>query len=482
MIGELIAGKYRVEGELGEGGMGAVYRARIVKNARPVAIKFLREEIVGVEQFESRFEAEVNVTAKVQHENIVKVYDHGHLSDGRRYLVLELLTGRSLGEIMHTSQHIEWRRALRITRDIARALEAVHEQEIVHRDIKPENIFLLPHKGGETAKLMDFGLAKTLVAPEYDQELTQPGFAIGTPTYMAPERVTGDYDCRSDLYGLAVVAYEMLVGKPPFDGEPTDILKDHLLKALPLPSEVRPEAGVPAAVERLLVKALAKKVEERFQSATELITSLDLLIVGDEDRTIFTPEAPEWTRWEQVQHYFRSRVLPPLQKATTKQKMIAVAGGLGLVVLTLGIIVGSSDKSSDPPDAIKAASPQSVAAASKPAKPATNDRADRVHAVRLATIEQALAEKGFQGTESELLAGAKKCSKGPVDGLSMHICVYESAEQASRGRQELADAEATHTSVAVTREFALVWIVDHADADPEGRKIQGLLEAFAAIE
>jgi serine/threonine protein kinase len=477
VIGELIAGKYRVEGELGQGGMGAVYRARIVRNARPVAIKVLRAEIVGQSQFESRFEAEVLVTSRVHHDNIVEVLDHGYLDDGRLYLVLELLTGRSLGEVMQASDSIEWQRALRITREVALALGAVHAEGVVHRDIKPENIFLLPEKGGESVKLMDFGLAKTLVAEEEeDAELTQPGFAIGTPTYMAPERVTGDYDFRSDLYGLAVVAYHMFVGKPPFEGDPTDILKDHLTREPVPPSEANPKAGIPPTVESMLTRALAKDMDRRFQTADELVRAIDLVLVGEDDNTLFSPEAPEWSRWERLRHW-----LSPVLDGSKQTRLIAgLSAALFLVVLSsILILIFRGDSKNDP---VATAAPS-----------VTETRAsDEVspHAVesavveRLASIEVALAAHGFVATEGtpRVLPGARLCDEGEADGLQVHACVFASAEGASGARSQVEPDEEVATSVIVANDDAILWIVDESAVDPEGRRIQQIVESFLSVE
>ncbi len=482
MIGELIAGKYRVEGMLGQGGMGAVYRARIVRNARPVAIKVLREEIVGQTQFEARFEAEVELTARIKHANIVEVLDHGHLEDGRLFLVLELLTGRSLGEVMLASDSIEWKRALRITREVALALGAVHSEGVVHRDIKPENIFLLPNVGGESVKLMDFGLAKTLVVEdEEEEELTRPGFAIGTPTYMAPERVTGDYDYRSDLYGLAVVAYQMFVGRPPFEGEPTDILKDHLTKAPMPPSEANPDAGIPPEVEAMLSKALAKGMGDRYQTYQELVDAIDSVLDAVEyDQTEFAETAPEWTLMERARNF-----LSPVLDGSKQTKQIAALGGaLALVILASIVILltGGGDKD-EQVVASKLAEGENILTE-------TNREEAKAHASsavvgRLAEIEVVLAELGFVPTidaEVATLPGASLCDEGSIEGLLVRTCIFSSAEKASAARSQVDATSMLATSVALSNGDAVLWVSDDGSADPEGRRIQQVIEAFAAIE
>jgi serine/threonine protein kinase len=482
VIGELIAGKYRVEGELGQGGMGTVYRSRIVKNARPVAIKILRPDIVGQQRFEARFEAEVLVTSRIKHPNIVEVLDHGYLEDGRLYLVLELLTGLSLGEVMLASDALAWQRSLRITREVALALGAVHSQGVVHRDIKPENIFLLPIVGGESVKLMDFGLAKTLVAEgevDPEEELTQPGFAIGTPTYMAPERVTGDYDYRSDLYGLAIVTYQMLVGHPPFQGEPTDILKDHLTKMPTPPSEANPAAGIPPSVEALLAKALAKDMGARYQTYQELVDAIDAILDSEYDPTVFAESAPEWTLMERV----RSFLSPVLDGSKQTKQIAALGAALFFVVMTSIIILVTSGGDETESMASGESSVETGKVTQQTSRGAVV-ATDEVVA-RLADIEVILVDNGFVPSEASkitTLKNASLCDEGSVDGLRLTACVYDSSTTAGEARARVERASSDATSVVVANGDAVLWIVDQSAADPEGRRIQQLIEAFHAIE
>jgi hypothetical protein len=456
----------------------------VVRNAQPVAIKVLKSEIVGQSRFEARFENEVLVTSRIQHPNVVEVLDHGYLDDGRLFLVLELLTGRSLGEVMLASDVIEWKRALRITREVALALGAVHSEGIVHRDVKPENIFLLPKVGSEMVKLMDFGLAKTLVVHDDDDEEaehTQPGFAIGTPTYMAPERVTGDYDYRSDLYGLAVVTYQMLVGRPPFEGEPTDILKAHLTKAPMPPSEANPGAGVPPSVEALLAKALAKDMNARYQTYLELIDAIDQILDSEYDQTVFSDAAPELTMLDRMREF-----LAPVLQGTKQTRQIAALVGALVVVGMISIIVLASSGDAKEEAAASEALASGAATRVESAKVAqqvdrSQEKASDPVIARLAEIELSLAKMGFvpnEGATITMLHGARLCDEGRVDALGLTVCIYDSAAEAQQARATVEASVSLATSVVIAKQDALVWIVDEAAADPEGRRIQRLIDAI----
>ncbi len=482
VIGELIAGKYRVEGELGQGGMGIVYRARVIRNARPVAIKILRPDILGEQRFEARFEAEVLVTAKIVHPNIVEVLDHGYLEDGRLFLVLELLAGMSLGEIMLAADALAWQRALRITREIALALGAVHSEGVVHRDIKPENIFLLPQVGGDGVKLMDFGLAKTLVTEgdvDPEAELTQPGFAIGTPTYMAPERVTGDYDYRSDLYALAIVAYQMLVGRPPFEGEPTEILKAHMLDIPVPPSQANPEAGVPPAVDAMLARALDKDMGARYQTYQDLVDAIDTILDREYDPTVFAESAPAWTLGDRI----RNLLSPILLGSRQTKQFAAVGSGLFVVVMISIIILATSGGDEGKSAATAGQSVETAKVNQQTSRNAATASAEVV--ARLAEIEVVLAEKGFVPSEASKitsLKGASVCDEGSALGLHLTACVYDSPANASEARDKVEKASSEATSVVIANGNSVLWIVDRNAADPEGLRIQKLIEAFVAIE
>jgi len=220
ILPRLLAGRYHLEQRLGRGGMGIVYAASDSTLERRVAVKVIREELVGSAEAAERFRREARVAANFTHPNVVTVYDFG-VAGPRAFLVMELLEGRSLREALRGHNRFLPARALPLLQDVCTALEAAHLQRLVHRDLKPENIFLVARQSGETAKLLDFGLAKFLPVPT-DQLTTDtaPGVVLGTPRYMSPEqRRGGEARPAWDLWALAIVAYEMLTGAYPFDLE-----------------------------------------------------------------------------------------------------------------------------------------------------------------------------------------------------------------------------------------------------------------------
>ena len=210
-IGRLLDGRYEILEEIGRGGMAVVYRARCHRLNRYVAVKILKEELSRDEDFRRRFYAESQAVAMLSHPNIVAVYDVNHSND-IDYIVMELIDGVTLKQYMQQRGALSWREALHFATQIAKALEHAHSRGIIHRDIKPHNIMIL--KDG-SVKVADFGIARLNSA---QNTLTRE--ALGSVHYISPEQAKGaQVDARSDLYSLGVVMYEMLTGKPPYDGE-----------------------------------------------------------------------------------------------------------------------------------------------------------------------------------------------------------------------------------------------------------------------
>lgn len=280
-IGTVIDARYRILGELGRGGMGTVYEAEHVTIRKPVALKLLDPLLGRNDAHAQRFEREAFAAGRIEHPNCVTVSDFGRHEDGSLYLVMELVRGRSLADVLDDEQRFAWPRALHIARHVLRGLAHAHAAGIVHRDIKPENIVLVDHDGDpDFAKILDFGIAKLVgdaAADAGGDQLTQAGFTVGTPTYLSPEQAFGDeIDARSDLYSLSVVLYEMLAGRPPFvSGDKLAVLSMHVGRAVPPLAEVAPDAAVPPAVERLVLRGLAKRRDDRIQTAEAYIEAID---------------------------------------------------------------------------------------------------------------------------------------------------------------------------------------------------------------
>ncbi|HSN30388.1 MAG TPA: protein kinase [Kofleriaceae bacterium] len=263
-------GQYLIGAKIGEGGMGAVYRATHTLLGRPAAIKLLLPALSQQREVVDRLFNEARATTSVSDPGIVSVFDFGFHTDGSAYIVMELLEGEPLdARILRGTISIA--DALRITRQVAGALGAAHARGIVHRDLKPENIFLVRDaeaQGGERPKILDFGIAKlTRPGDNGDKKRTRTGLLLGTPIYMSPEqcRGAGDVDLRADIYALGCVLYHLVVGRPPFDHEGIgEIISAHLRETPKPPSAV--VGGVPAAVDALVLKCLAKDPAQRFQS------------------------------------------------------------------------------------------------------------------------------------------------------------------------------------------------------------------------
>ena len=291
-LGQVIDGRYRLDRLLGRGGMGVVYRAEHVAIRRTLAVKLLHPSLAAIPELRSRFEREAIAIGRIDHPNCVGVSDFGRLDDGTLFLVMELLDGRSLGDVLDAEAPIEPARALRILRHVLAGLGHAHGTGIVHRDVKPENVYLVPVDGDpEFAKILDFGIAKVIAGGEVadDVKLTQAGVAFGTPVYMSPEQALGNpLDGRSDLYGASVMAYEMLCGRPPFwADDKLEILSMHTTRPPPDMNEmlqrVRTGVTLPQPIIDVILKGLAKRKEERWQTAGEYISAVEELLdqLGD---------------------------------------------------------------------------------------------------------------------------------------------------------------------------------------------------------
>jgi serine/threonine-protein kinase len=275
-VGSVLGARYRIVRVLGAGGMGIVYRAEHVHMHKPVAIKVLHKHMTAMPEIVARFEREAVAAGRIQHPHVAAATDFGKLDDGSFYLALEYVDGRSLGSVIAVGA-LPVVRALLIARQIAEGLDAAHAAGIVHRDLKPDNVQLVSRDGyDDWVKILDFGIAKLhLEDAPGSAPLTQLGTVFGTPEYMSPEQAQGHtVDSRSDLYTLGVMLFEMLTGKIPFDADDVVVLiTRHVTQPPPpLPS------SVPESVQRLVSDLLAKKPEDRVESAAELVRRIERLL------------------------------------------------------------------------------------------------------------------------------------------------------------------------------------------------------------
>src|SRR6266550_1009457 len=258
-------GPYQIVAPIGRGGMATVYKAHHGALDRDVAIKVLPDFFAEEETYRERFQQEARSVARLKHPNILNVFDYGQ-ENGITYLVLELVEGGTLTERLGNPMELE--DVVRLLRPIASALDHAHSQNILHRDVKPSNI-LIQNDG--TPVLADFGLARMVGAP---QRLTASGTVLGTPEYMSPEQATGEpLSPASDQYSLAVVAYEMLTGRVPFQEEtPAAILVSHMSKAMPPTREL--EGKLSGHVEEALRQGLAKAPADRYPTVSQFVAAL----------------------------------------------------------------------------------------------------------------------------------------------------------------------------------------------------------------
>jgi serine/threonine protein kinase len=312
----IVRNKYIILEWIGAGGMAAVYKAkhRLLNEMR--AVKVVSAKFADDQDFLKRFRHEAAIARKLRHENAVWVEDLDELEDGRPFIAMELLQGDDLRKLIKEQGPLAVDRSLKLGAQVASALSAAHRLGIVHRDIKPDNI-LITHddSGNEVAKVLDFGIAKAKEGSfEGGYTATRTGVIIGTPDYMSPEQAEiqlGKLDGRSDIYSLGIVLYEMLTGQLPFKSDtPLGMCLHHLQTVPRPPHELRPDLHIPENVSAILMKALEKKRELRFQSAQELLEALR------------NPSA--WAAKNTEASFAATRIAPPPQP-DTNQKTIAIA-------------------------------------------------------------------------------------------------------------------------------------------------------------
>jgi eukaryotic-like serine/threonine-protein kinase len=276
--GAMLAGRYRLLEQLGEGGMGSVWKAEHLVLHSQVAIKIIDPEVARLEFNLARFLREAKTLASLRSPHVVQVLDFGSDAD-TPYLVMELLQGQTLGRRLSDQGRLSLGEMSRIMKDVCAAMALVHEQGLIHRDLKPENIFLCGVGEQQITKIVDFGIAKSLRGDMSASMKTRTGHMLGTPSYMSPEQCRGlkDIDHRADLWALGVIVYECLSGKVPFEGE---VLGDLLLRIcmdpLPVPSQ-KVQGALPSGFDGWFAKAVARDRAERFQSAHELSVALEAL-------------------------------------------------------------------------------------------------------------------------------------------------------------------------------------------------------------
>jgi serine/threonine-protein kinase len=337
--GDVLEGKWRIEGKIGQGGMGSVFVATDIALERKVAIKALASELCGDEEFVARFEREAKATANLEHPNVILVYGVGR-HQGRPFLVMKWLQGESLArrlaQAKTAGKTIPPGETLNIVRQICSGLVYIHSAGLVHRDIKAGNIFLSPDG---RATILDFGILRNL---KVDDGLTRAGVVMGTPFYVSPEQATNKgLDHRSDLYALGVMLYEMLTGAPPYVGENEfDVVSQHVHAPPPDPRIANPSLPKEAAL--VMQRAIAKDPNKRYQSGTELSDALELAFANDP--TVALADGTPTSRTG-----FQSTTAKLASARAQGSKMLWIGIGLGAAMVVVGVVLVVSMADSPPP-------------------------------------------------------------------------------------------------------------------------------------
>ena len=278
LVGRTFAERYRILGVLGDGGMGTVYLAEHVIIEKRVALKILSEDFARKPDLVQRFLQEAKAASRIGHENIVDIIDFGETASGSVFIAMEFLDGKDLAGVIREAGALSFDRCRYVVTQICRALGAAHAKGIIHRDMKPENVFLIEREGRpDFVKILDFGIAKiSSLDNEGGARLTRTGMIFGTPEYMSPEQARGDRpDHRVDIYAVGCILYEALTGDVPFHADTfMGVLTKHMFEAPEPPSKRAPEKNVAPDVETVVLKALAKDRDARFQTMKDFSTAI----------------------------------------------------------------------------------------------------------------------------------------------------------------------------------------------------------------
>jgi eukaryotic-like serine/threonine-protein kinase len=294
LVGETLSNAYRVVRLIGEGAMGGIFEARLLRLDKRVAIKVLARELAANSEALQRFHREAEITSQLGHPHIINVFDFGTTQNGQPFLVMEYLEGEDLASKLQRKGTLSLTAAVRITKQVASALAETHAKGIVHRDLKPANVFIIRVQGEDFAKVLDFGISKVRAA---STALTNASTLMGTPMYMAPEQAKGEteLDHLTDQWALACITFEMLAGRPPFLGDDTAALLYQVVHQDP-PRLSHFVKDLPAEVERVVQRALIKRPADRFPNVTAFARALEAAATGQARPVEFPNDARDGAR------------------------------------------------------------------------------------------------------------------------------------------------------------------------------------------
>jgi serine/threonine-protein kinase len=338
LVGQVVGERYQVERRLGEGGMGEVYLARHLLMGRRCALKVMAPALSTSPDALGRFNREATNASRISHPNVCAVYDFGLTSDGLVYLAMELVDGVTLAELAPAGGPMPVSRATEIVAQAAAGLQAAHDLGIVHRDLKLDNIMVASAGDRPAVKLVDFGIAKAMAGVgDASQRVTQSGFVVGTPEYMAPEQLAGDpLDGRADQYALALVFYRLVTGQLPFDADSAQETLVQRLTTPPRPLAVaHPEARFPDGLQAVIDVALARQPRDRYATVTDFARALEAVLSGDAASTRVLGTA--------------AGAIPPTRAtaAPSRRRGLAIAAAV-VVVGALATLVSMQDRAPEP--------------------------------------------------------------------------------------------------------------------------------------
>jgi serine/threonine-protein kinase len=340
LLGSIIAERYHVTGKLGEGGMGQVYLAEHVKMGRRSAVKVMHPAMVHDANTIARFNREAANASRIDHPNVAAIYDFGETPEGLVYLAMQYVDGETLTQLVRDGGAQPVARAVEIVRQAAEGLHAAHGLGIVHRDLKPDNIMITRDRDGlDCVKVVDFGIAKGSGNGTGGQKVTKTGIVVGTPEYMSPEQLSGEeVDPRSDLYSLALVAFNLLTGELPFPSESTQTSMIMRLTEPPRSlAEIRPDIAWPAELETVMRRALARQARDRYATTREFARALQ----GAAESALAAPAASTASAASE-----RTVMMAP-----PRRRELAIAGGalgaLAAIVVAVLLLRGGRSTGSE---------------------------------------------------------------------------------------------------------------------------------------